>query len=109
MTWTVYIVENRLGQYYAGICTDLTRRFAEHSKGGQRCAKALKGKGPLTLKFAAEVSDHTSALQAEMWIKKQRRGDKQKLIDGTLSLIHEHAALTKNHLDKIMINALAKL
>jgi putative endonuclease len=78
--WFVYIVENKLGQYYTGICTDITRRFAEHQASGPKCAKALKGKGPLTLKFTCQVESHSDALKTEIWIKSLSKPNKVKLV-----------------------------
>ncbi|MCF2948074.1 GIY-YIG nuclease family protein [Paraglaciecola aquimarina] len=63
----------------------MTRRFAEHQSNGPKCAKALKGKGPLTLKFFSQVDDHSHALKTEIWIKKQSKSNKVKLVEGQLS------------------------
>ena len=82
--WYIYIVENKLSQYYTGICTNIERRFAEHQSSGPKCAKALKGKGPLTLKFRCEVDSHSEALKLEIWIKKLSKTDKVKLVNNSL-------------------------
>ena len=79
--WYVYIIENRLTQYYTGICTDIERRFDEHQSSGPKCAKALKGKGPLTLKFCCKVDSHSEALKFEIWIKKLSKANKIKLVN----------------------------
>jgi putative endonuclease len=83
--WYVYIIENRLGHYYTGICTNIERRFNEHLASGAKCAKALKGKGPLTLKFSSQVEDHSCALKTEIWIKKLSKADKIKLVNNQLA------------------------
>lgn len=80
----MYIVENKLGQYYTGICTDIERRFQEHQSSGPKCAKALKGKGPLFLKFVGQVENHSHALKTEIWIKKQSKANKVKLVKNQL-------------------------
>ncbi|MEP1449273.1 MAG: GIY-YIG nuclease family protein [Paraglaciecola sp.] len=79
--WFIYIIENKLGQFYTGICTDIERRFAEHQSNGPKCAKALKGKGPLTLKFRCHVDSRSQALKLEMWIKKLSKTNKIKLVN----------------------------
>jgi putative endonuclease len=79
--WYVYIIENRLGHYYTGICTDIERRFNEHQSSGPKCAKALKGKGPLVLKLWCILSNHSEALQIEIWIKKLSKANKVKLVN----------------------------
>jgi putative endonuclease len=82
--WYIYIVENKLSQYYTGICTDIERRFVEHQSSGPRCAKALKGKGPLVLKFWCIVDTHSEALKIEIWIKKLSKANKVKLVNNCL-------------------------
>ena len=82
--WYVYIVENKLSQFYTGICTDVMRRFEEHQSNGPKCAKALKGKGPLQLKLWCEVENHSQALKTETWIKKLTKANKIKLVNNTL-------------------------
>jgi putative endonuclease len=82
--WYAYIVENKLGQYYTGICTDVERRFNEHQSGGPKCAKALKGKGPLVLKLWCIVGNHSEALKIEIWIKKLNKAKKIKLVENCL-------------------------
>lgn len=79
--WYLYIIENRLAQYYTGICIDIDRRFEEHQSSGPKCAKALKGKGPLTLKFSCKVDSHSEALKLEIWIKKLNKANKIKLVN----------------------------
>ncbi|MFT7413078.1 MAG: putative endonuclease [Paraglaciecola sp.] len=79
--WYTYIVENKLGQYYTGICTDVKRRFSEHQSSGPKCAKALKGKGPLVLKLWSVVGNRSEALKIEIWIKKLSKSNKIKLVN----------------------------
>ncbi|MDU0356238.1 GIY-YIG nuclease family protein [Paraglaciecola aquimarina] len=81
----MYIIENKLGQYYTGICTDINRRFQEHQSNGPKCAKALKGKGPLTLVFQSSVADHSQALKTEIWIKKLTKANKVMLVKNQLT------------------------
>ena len=82
--WYLYIIENKYCHYYTGICTDISRRFEEHQSSGVKCAKALKGKGPLTLKFQAMVGSHSEALKAEIWVKKLTKAKKLKLVNNDL-------------------------
>ncbi len=89
--WTLYIIENKYGHLYTGICKDVSKRFAQHQASGNLCAKALRGKGPLNLRYAAQVGDHSTALKAEMWVKKLTRRQKDKLLCGDLTLAFDHA------------------
>ncbi|WP_416307823.1 GIY-YIG nuclease family protein [Neptunicella sp. SCSIO 80796] len=84
--WHLYIIRNRLGQLYTGISTDPARRFEEHQSGGNKAAKALKGKGPLQQVYCAQVGDRSQATKAEMAVKKLTRAQKLALIGGLIAL-----------------------
>ena len=84
--WFLYIIENKLGQFYTGITKNVEQRFQQHCEGGPKAAKALKGKGPLTLLFQTQLPSHSAALKAEIWVKKQSKRDKIKLVAGDISL-----------------------
>lgn len=83
--WYLYIIENKYSHYYTGICTDINRRFEEHQTSGVKCAKALKGKGPLILKFQTLVGSHSEALKTEIWVKKLSKANKIKLLNNSLN------------------------
>lgn len=100
--WSIYIVENRLNQFYTGICRNLTRRFDEHSANGKLCAKALRGKAPLKLIYAADVDNHSTALKAEIWIKKLPKNQKVQLVKQELELAFAHSRHSDKYLHKIM-------
>ena len=78
--WHLYMVECADGRLYAGITTDPARRFAEHSAGGIKAAKALRGKGPLRLVFAQPVGTRSAALSAEYRLKQLSRAEKLQVI-----------------------------
>ena len=68
--WFLYMIETAAGALYTGITTDVERRFAEHC-GSRRGARALRGKGPLTLMHYERVGSRSEALKLEAWLKKQ--------------------------------------
>lgn len=107
--WTIYIIENKLGMNYCGICTNLSRRFYEHASNSKLCAKALRGKGPLTLKYATEVDSHSNALKTELWLKKQTKASKLKIIAGTLPLPLENNTFEQAELDLIQFEVHNKI
>lgn len=100
-TWALYLIENRMGQLYCGISVDLTRRFKEHQISGPRCAKALKGKGPLTLRFAATLENQSIALKSEYWMKQQQRRVKNAIIEGKQQIPFDHQIVSANDLIQI--------
>jgi putative endonuclease len=78
--WFLYIVECADGRVYTGITTDVERRFIEHSEGGIKGAKALRGKGPLKLVFKQKMLNRSDASIAESAIKKLSKQQKLLLI-----------------------------
>ncbi|WP_444919562.1 GIY-YIG nuclease family protein [Microbulbifer sp. CnH-101-G] len=85
-SWFVYLIRTSSGTLYTGITKDIQRRFAEHSNGGTKAAKALRGKGPLTLEYQVKTRDKSSALKLEIAIKKWPKQKKEALIAGALEL-----------------------
>lgn len=85
-TWCLYILRCREGQLYTGVTTDLERRFEEHQSNGQKCAKYLRGKQPLTLVYTASVKNKSDALQLEYKVKKLPVLQKQALVLGQREL-----------------------
>lgn len=72
--WLLYLLECENGNYYAGITTDLERRFAEHVFGiGARYTRANP---PLRVVAVMEFADRSSASRAEAALKKLPRAAK---------------------------------
>lgn len=86
-SWYLYLVETASGSLYCGITLDVKRRFREHSSSTARSARALRGKGPLKLRFVAEAGKHGDALRAEIKVKKLSRQAKVRLIEGDHTLL----------------------
>ncbi|MFO1257824.1 MAG: GIY-YIG nuclease family protein [Gammaproteobacteria bacterium] len=79
-SWYIYIIETGQGTLYTGISKDVEKRFREHVKQGQQCAKYLKGKTPLTLVFQMMVNSKSEALRKEYEIKQLSTTEKRTLI-----------------------------
>ncbi|WP_083540860.1 GIY-YIG nuclease family protein [Photobacterium sanguinicancri] len=79
--WSVYLIRMRNNSLYCGVTVDVLRRFSQHQSGKQG-AKALKGKGPLSLVWSQEVGDKRLAMQLEYRIKRQTKAKKEALIRG---------------------------
>lgn len=78
--WYLYIVQTAGGTLYTGISTDPQRRLRQHSGELAGGAKALRGKGPLTLVYCQNLSDKTTAAKAEYQLKQLPRAAKLALI-----------------------------
>ena len=74
MRWVLYLLECAGGSYYAGITTDLTRRFAEHQAGtGGRYTRAHR---PIRVIGSLQFPDRSSASRAEYAVKQLPKKEK---------------------------------
>ncbi|MBV8042297.1 GIY-YIG nuclease family protein [Pluralibacter sp.] len=80
MCWFVYLIRTADNRLYTGITTDVARRVEQHQRG--KGAKALRGKGELSLAFSAEVGEHSLALRIEYRIKQLTKRQKERLVAG---------------------------
>lgn len=76
--WFLYLVRTAKGHLYTGITLDVARRFAEHQAG--KGAKALRGKGPLTLVYWELVGARSAALKRELAVKALSKARKEALV-----------------------------
>ncbi|PHM66885.1 nuclease [Xenorhabdus stockiae] len=76
--WYLYLIKTRNGSLYTGITTDVSRRLAQHTAG--KGAKALKGKGPLTLVYHSAMPDRSTALRLEYRVKQLSKQQKERLV-----------------------------
>lgn len=83
--WFVYVLRCGDGSLYTGITTDVARRLAEHTAGGPRAAKYLRGRGPLSVAFSVRVDAKSSALAMERWVKGLPKQRKELLVSGKLT------------------------
>ena len=88
--WYLYIIETKYHQLYTGITLDWVRRLNEHESNSKKSAKALRGKGPLTLKYLVKLNNKTDALKAEIWVKQHKKLIKQDIIDYKTTIPFEH-------------------
>ena len=80
MTCYCYIVECSDGTYYTGWTTDPERRVKQHNKGVG--AKYTSTRRPVKLVYLEPQSTRTDAMKRELAIKKMKRVQKSKLIEG---------------------------
>ena len=78
--WSLYMIRCADGSLYTGITTEVARRFQEHSAGGPKSAKYLRGRGPLKLVYQVKVGSHSEALKAERRIKRLNKAAKEQLL-----------------------------
>ncbi|WP_348772547.1 GIY-YIG nuclease family protein [Pseudoalteromonas luteoviolacea] len=80
--WYLYIVENKLGQWYTGITNNLTRRLEQHRNGTG--AKSLRGKGPIELQIALSGLTKVEAAKLEWQVKRLSKKKKCQLVAAAL-------------------------
>jgi len=75
-----YIVECADGTFYTGWTTDPERRVAQHNKGIG--AKYTSTRRPVKLVYLETLPNRTEAMKRELVIKKMKRAQKSKLVEG---------------------------
>ncbi len=81
--WFLYMVRTADNALYTGITLDVARRFAQHQSG--KGAKALRGKGPLTLVWSIGIGDKGQALRLEYRVKQLTKVEKERLVRGEIT------------------------
>jgi putative endonuclease len=84
MPWFLYLLECADGSVYTGIATDVAARFAQHANGtGARYTRSRK---PVQVLAQFELTDRSSALSAEYWVKRLKPREKRALAAGARTL-----------------------
>ena len=78
--WSVYIIQCRDQTLYTGITNNLTKRLEMHESG--QAAKYTKGRGPFKLVYQEFFENRSLSTIRESEIKKFKKEDKNKLIEG---------------------------
>jgi putative endonuclease len=78
--WHIYLIRTGDGNLYAGITTDVARRFAEHETGSGRCARYLRGRAPLQLVFRKRLGSQSLALKAEWRTRRLPKHQKEEIV-----------------------------
>lgn len=94
-TWFLYLIETKQGHLYCGVTTDVERRYREHEQQGIRCARYLRGKSPLKLRFQVEVGLRNTALALEYRVKQWPPRKKWQMVEQKWSIkqIMQHCGL----------------
>lgn len=72
--WHLYLIECRDGSYYAGITTDVARRYQEHVDG--KGARYTRSHPPRRLLGSRLVGNKAEASRAELALKRLPKGKK---------------------------------
>ena len=80
----VYLLRCADGSLYAGITTDLRRRYREHREGGNKGAKYTRAHPPAGYAGAWRAPDRAVAARLEYRLKKLGHADKEAVVDSWL-------------------------
>ena len=75
-----YILQCADGTFYTGWTTDPERRVSQHNKGIG--AKYTSTRRPVKLVYLETLSTRTEAMKRELAIKRMKRMQKNKLVEG---------------------------
>ncbi|MEL7332325.1 MAG: GIY-YIG nuclease family protein [Cyanobacteria bacterium J06560_2] len=82
--WSFYFVRTRQNCLYAGITTDVSKRFSEHQS-GKKGAKYLRAKGPLQLVYSVDIGSRSLASKVEYRVKRLTKIKKEQIVVEALS------------------------
>jgi putative endonuclease len=84
--WHLYVVRTVDGFLYAGIATDVERRFREHCGQGKKAAAYLRAHKPREVVFSMPVGGRGIALKVEHHFKGLSKTAKERIVrSGLLS------------------------
>lgn len=78
--WHLYILRTADDQLYAGISTNVERRFREHRAQSRKTARYLLAHKPESLALAQAVGDRSLALKVEHRFKRLPKHIKERII-----------------------------
>jgi len=76
--WYLYLIECRNGAFYAGITTDVNRRYEQHRDG--KGAKYTRANPPRKLIGTKQYTNRSTASKAEYAIKQLTREQKLRFL-----------------------------
>lgn len=80
MIWHLYVVRTVKGSLYAGIATDVKRRYQEHVAGGLKAARFLRAQPPRELVFKRRIGSRSLALKVEYRFKQLPKRNKEAIV-----------------------------
>ncbi|MEI7437473.1 MAG: GIY-YIG nuclease family protein [bacterium] len=80
VTWHLYVIRTVGSHLYAGITTDVRRRYQEHASGSQKAARFLRANPPQQLALTRRIGSHSLALKVEYRFKQLSKQTKEKIV-----------------------------
>lgn len=79
-SWYLYVVRTVDNALYAGIATDVARRYREHCARGARAAGYLRAHRAEALVFSRRIGSRSLALKVEYRFKRLRKTAKERIV-----------------------------
>ncbi len=93
--WYLYVIRTIKGTLYAGITTNVRRRYQEHVTGSPKAARFLRANPPQDLVFKRRIGSHSLALKVEYRFKQLSKRNKETIIRaGKLRFDRETGAIS---------------
>ena len=99
VTWHLYVVRTASGSLYAGISTDVRRRWREHLAGGPRAAKYLRANPPRELLLTRRIGHRALALKVEYRFKQLPKRRKEAIVKAGRLHFHRETGQILGKLD----------
>ena len=80
-TWHLYVIRTVGGALYAGIATDVRRRYQEHATGGPKAARFLRAHPPQEIAFGYRIGSRSLALKVEYRFKQLPKRAKEAIVE----------------------------
>lgn len=78
--WHLYVIRTVDDTLYAGVATNVERRFKEHYSQSPRSARYFRLHPAAAIAFAAAIGPRGIALKVEHWFKKLPRSRKEHIV-----------------------------
>lgn len=78
--WHLYVIRTIAGSLYAGITTDVERRYREHASGSPKAARFLRAHPPAALAFKRRIGTRSLALKVEYRFKQLPKRVKEAIV-----------------------------
>ena len=78
--WSIYLIRDESESLYAGISTDVARRFKEHVEGGARSAKFTRSRKRLELVYVCRIGSRSLASKVEYRLKRLKKVEKEPIV-----------------------------
>lgn len=80
MTWYLYVIRTVGSRLYAGIATDVRRRYQQHATGSPKAARFLRANPPKELVLKRRIGSRSLALKVEYRFKQLPKRDKEAIV-----------------------------